>query len=280
MEEHLRTASAEDVARALRTGGRAAVTLRSKESGMHVSIVLSVRQAKPGGGFVSRGTKAGRVGIEAAAAVPKSVIEARDPSVEYPDNYVGRLYLTEGEWRSGRDADSIRAWAAEKTLLFALSGYDLLAKAEVFLATECSYCGKGLRDPESIERGVGPECFGKRTKSKRAPDQLALSVVATAKETIEAALAAGNPLWMVLDGIADDENLEGAKAELTAYAEEIFGEQPPADFVPDMYDPSRADGEPTISHGIPAHVAARWGAAEISGMPESYFRDQREAGLL
>lgn len=176
MEEHLRTASAEDVARALRTGGRAAVTLRSKESGLHVSIVLSVRQAKPGGGFVSRAQKVGRVGIEAAAAVPKSVVEARDPSVEYPDNYVGRLYLTEGEWRSGRDADSIRAWAAEKTLLFALSGYDLLAKADVYLATECCYCGKGLRDPESIERGVGPECFGKRTKSKRAPDQTALAV--------------------------------------------------------------------------------------------------------
>ncbi len=37
---------------------------------------------------------------------------------------------------------------------------------EVVESTLCGHCGLTLRDPISIERGVGPTCFGKETGSK------------------------------------------------------------------------------------------------------------------
>ena len=63
----------------------------------------------------------------------------------------------------------MRAWTAEKVLSYARGGYDLAAVADVFLATKCAVCGKKLEDPTSIERGIGPECYGRQTGSKNAP---------------------------------------------------------------------------------------------------------------
>lgn len=157
-------ATAEMVAAALRDGGRAQVTIRSRETGQHVKVLLTARKRRDGGeGFLPRTSRAGRVGIQDA-----TVIEARDPEQEYPDNYVGRLYLDSNEWRAGRGADAKRVWAAEKVLTYALGGYDLLRVADVFLATQCSSCGRKLDDPTSIERGIGPECYGQVTGSRHA----------------------------------------------------------------------------------------------------------------
>lgn len=159
-QPHGVVADPERVRHALEHGGRAVVTVRSWKSGKHVTIVLVARKRRPeGSGWVPRNTSAGRVGIGEADA-----IEARDPELEYPDNYVGRFYLDTGEWRAGKDADGARVWTAERVIAYALAGQDL--QSEVFLASQCSYCGKQLTDPESIERGIGPECYGKHTKSK------------------------------------------------------------------------------------------------------------------
>lgn len=155
--------TADGIREALTHGGRAVVTVRSKKSGQHVTIVLTCRAQKEGGGYVSRATRAGRVGIDEAYCV-----EVRDPDVEYPDNYVGRLYTNDRAWRSGKDADRLRAWTAEKVIAFALGGYPLDAQADVFIATSCSYCGKRLTDPVSVERGIGPECAGRATGSRMA----------------------------------------------------------------------------------------------------------------
>lgn len=38
----------------------------------------------------------------------------------------------------------------------------------MLLEERCGKCGRELTDPVSIERGLGPECFGKATGSKRA----------------------------------------------------------------------------------------------------------------
>jgi hypothetical protein len=40
---------------------------------------------------------------------------------------------------------------------------------EVVEASLCGCCGRKLTDPVSIERGIGPECFGRVTKSKAIP---------------------------------------------------------------------------------------------------------------
>jgi hypothetical protein len=47
-----------------------------------------------------------------------------------------------------------------------LTGY------EVVSADFCGKCGQKLTDPESIERGLGPSCFGKATKSRPVGEDL------------------------------------------------------------------------------------------------------------
>jgi hypothetical protein len=156
------TATPEQVRTALHHG-RALVTLRSHATGKHVTVLFVGRKRKDDGkGWVPRTTAAGRVGLGNGA----DCLEVRDVLRDYPQNYVGRLYVPEAEWKAGGDADGIRVYAAEKVLAYALDGVSLLS--EVFLATQCAICGHGLHDPESIERGVGPECFGKATGSKVA----------------------------------------------------------------------------------------------------------------
>lgn len=160
--------SADGIRRALTVGGRAVVSVRSHKSGEHVTVVLVARKKKVDGkGWIARTSAAGRVGMTDADCV-----EARDPDREYPDNYVGRLYTDGPTWRAGKDADRLRAWTAEKVLSYALGGYPLDHQADVFIATTCCTCGKQLTDPVSVERGQGPECYGKTTGSKMAAHQV------------------------------------------------------------------------------------------------------------
>lgn len=161
--EYGAVATPERVRRALEFGGRALVTVRSAKSGHHVTVNMVARARKRGGGFVPRNTVAGRIGIAEGA----TAIEVRDPGADYPDNYVGRFYLDTGEWRAGRSADGARVWTAERVLAYALQGRAL--PGEVFLAAQCSSCGKTLTDPVSVERGIGPECYGRHTGSHAAP---------------------------------------------------------------------------------------------------------------
>lgn len=158
-------ATADAIREALMSGGRAVVSVRSKKSGEHVTLTFACKARKSGGqGWLSRATGAGRVGFEAADCV-----EVRDDALEYPDNYVGRFYTgANASWRAGKGADPKRAWTGEKVIAFALGGYPLDHQADVYLATRCCFCGKRLTDPVSVERGVGPECYGKHTGSKMA----------------------------------------------------------------------------------------------------------------
>lgn len=145
-------------------GGRLLASVRSRKTGNHVTILLIARKKKPTGkGFVPRNTEAGKVGFRDA-----DVLEARDPDREYPDNYVGRFYRDNMQWRAGKEADAARAWTADRLIAWALSG-QLLEMADVRIATQCCVCGKRLTHPESVERGIGPECGSQRTIGKAAP---------------------------------------------------------------------------------------------------------------
>lgn len=163
------TATGPILRKALLDGGYLTVTVRSA-SGKHVTIDLVCRKKKAGGqGWVSRATKAGRVGFTAG-----DVIEARDPRLEYPENYVGRFYKDTAEWKAGTHADGKRVWVAERIIGAALSGELSFASAEVFVSTKCSSCGRKLTHPESVEVLEGPECrgaknIGKPAKSEKVP---------------------------------------------------------------------------------------------------------------
>lgn len=156
-------ADRETVRRLLEEGGRVLASVRSRRSGRHVTVRLTAKKKGPDGRYVSRAKVEGRVGIGEAAAV-----FADDPDAEWPENKLGTLRLDTGEWRSARGAERNRAWVAEKLLLYALGRYPLEDQAEVYVATRCCQCGKRLSDPVSVERGIGPECFRKRTGSRAA----------------------------------------------------------------------------------------------------------------
>lgn len=146
--------------RALREGGRATVTVTSAKTGSHVTVTLLTR-VRDGEKWVSRARKDGRVGI-----LDADVLEVRDTALEYPENYIGRLYCDTGEWRPGKGADRARVWTAERVIAAARSGQALAHDLKV--ASECSCCGRELTDPVSIDRGIGPECLGHVTGSKAA----------------------------------------------------------------------------------------------------------------
>lgn len=159
-----RPATPDRLRAALEDGGRAVVSVRSKKTGEHVQIRLAAKKKNPDGrGYVSRGSIEGRVGTKEA-----DVIFADDPTLEWPDNKVGSFDLRTGEWKDAKDADAARIWGAQKALFWALGRFPLDEQAEVFIERSCSYCGHPLRDPVSVERGIGPECYGRHTGSKSA----------------------------------------------------------------------------------------------------------------
>lgn len=157
-------ADAARVKELMEEGGRVLCSVRARESGRHVTVLLTAKARDPAGGYVSRAKIAGRVGIGEAHTV-----FADDPDETWPDNKLGSFDLQSGEWRPDRDAEQNRLWASFALLRWALIGnLDLLKIAEVFVATTCCYCGKRLTDPVSVERGIGPECFKRRTGSRAA----------------------------------------------------------------------------------------------------------------
>lgn len=60
------------------------------------------------------------------------------------------------------------AYAAQAVLTAALTGVLDTDACTVVESNRCGKCGRDLTDPESIARGIGPECYRKITKSKSA----------------------------------------------------------------------------------------------------------------
>lgn len=152
-------ASSEEVAHRLRSGGFAEVTVRSLNTGQHVTLTFSCKKRGPDGRLLSRATKEGRVGLP-------------DADIVYIDDHlremVGSFNPRTGELRISPEADKPRAWTASKILAWVDGSYEMDEVAETFLATRCSRCARKLTDPVSVERGLGPECHGLPTSSRMA----------------------------------------------------------------------------------------------------------------
>jgi hypothetical protein len=169
-QQTLPVASAQDqVAEALRSGGRARVTVTSRSTGKHLTVRLACKTKGEDGRWISRARIVGRVGIDEAQAV------FADGGDDAFAGWVGTMYLDKGYTNTGRwftpqAWDDPRGewyfWAAKNVISWAMGTNPTLEEqASVVLADECSVCGRPLKDPESIARGIGPECFGKRTES-------------------------------------------------------------------------------------------------------------------
>ena len=139
----------------LRTG-RAVVTIRNPD-GLHLVYRLRVREAwtgrdgieRPGTGYwmdVREGGEWTSVGIAGDDATIRPTSRSTSSrAVQYG------AALTLRALRAGRTT------IEERGRLYTL-----------FVEDRCGRCGRELTDPVSIQRGLGPECYGKSTGSKSA----------------------------------------------------------------------------------------------------------------
>jgi hypothetical protein len=137
--------------------GRLVATVVSQKTGQHITIRLTCK--RPPRGEEKRWRvcpfeQAQRV----FADIPRgtSLLTGESPGVYIP---------AEGVFRETRGADKARVWAT----LFALktaAGIERTSDATVLHQVNCLHCGRALTDPESIARGLGPDCYGKLTSSR------------------------------------------------------------------------------------------------------------------
>lgn len=146
------------VGRMLTLGGHAELTVRSKETGHHVTMTFSCKKRGPNGRLLSRATRDGRVGINDADIV------FIDRDRELQASFVPAT----GQLRTTAASTPVTRWTAAHVLAWINGDPKLGEQAEVFAATRCARCSRKLTDPESVERGLGPECYGTRTGSKAA----------------------------------------------------------------------------------------------------------------
>lgn len=149
-------------------GGYAAITVRSKATGRHISFRLTAKRLAPrmsnthgsAARYLSRSTVEGRVGIAEANAV----------FVDDDEGYVAKWCRGYAEhWKVSQSADANVLWAAKAVIRWATDPtFDLTEKADIMLAASCCVCHRALRHPESIALGIGPECHGRRTQGRRA----------------------------------------------------------------------------------------------------------------
>lgn len=148
---------------ALENGGKVEVTVRSKKTGDHVYVTLTCKKGKPGGGFLSRATAAGRVGLGEA-----TIVDATDPNREFPDNRIGTYSVARKHMNVKLGSDIHRGWAATKIMAWVRGEFALTDVADVFIATRCCRCGRKLTHPESVAALVGPECRNKANAGQHA----------------------------------------------------------------------------------------------------------------
>lgn len=92
-------------------------------------------------------------------------LEVPNVSGEFPDK-IGTYYPRTGRFFADQHADPERIYAAISAAHWIVSNGAYDEDNLTFLAElRCGRCGALLTDPESIERGIGPECFGMITAS-------------------------------------------------------------------------------------------------------------------
>jgi hypothetical protein len=112
---------------------------------------------------------------------------------EWPDK-IGGFYPRTGRFFSDDDADPERVETAALAARWLNEGRDAASRIGKFRLQEESYCGKcgtALTDPESIDRGIGPECYKKETRSKHQTKHVRFGTLdPNEKMLVEAILAA------------------------------------------------------------------------------------------
>lgn len=90
-------------------------------------------------------------------------VEVPNASSDWNDK-IGTFYPKTGRWYDADDADPQRVQAAFAAMSFLMD--DPGTEYRFQEASECGVCGRELTDPISIDRGIGPECYGRLTGSQ------------------------------------------------------------------------------------------------------------------
>jgi len=132
--------------------GRVTVTFRSP-TGSHITITAKAKAPRENG--------------QGWTTVP--LAEARVVYFEVPNetgwnDRVAKM-TRNGGFVAEANADPARVFCAKQLVRF-LGGLETPTSLEIFEEDRCGRCGRQLTDPVSIERGIGPECYGKCTGSQ------------------------------------------------------------------------------------------------------------------
>lgn len=139
--------------------GRVKVTVTSLKTGVHITVLLKAFADNRQRQYSTTDKNWMQCPLRDATHVFCEV-----PNSSGWNDKVGTFYPQTGRWYDADNADPNRVWAAQ-AISHWLMGREP-ANAEFTEETECGVCGRTLTDPESIARGIGPECFGRMTESQ------------------------------------------------------------------------------------------------------------------
>lgn len=142
--------------------GRLTLTATSSKTGEHITLRLRCK---------NRDMRKRHITFEDAAIVTCDAPTKWDKTGDMV-GYVLAFGPKKNEPQANRGADPARFWLFQQIWTW-IQGGQLHSGLEIRLEDYCGHCGRPLSDPESIDRGFGPECFGKLTKAKhqrRQPD--------------------------------------------------------------------------------------------------------------
>lgn len=127
------------------------------------------------------------------------IYEAERIYVQVPSNIgwgdrIGTLDLTTGQFHTDPAADPARVTAALHVLA-AAQGENVSERIQH--PGTCMICGRELTDPESIDRGIGPDCYGSATDSAHHQKIKGFKVVKRAPEPVNHINLNGD--WFTVD---------------------------------------------------------------------------------
>lgn len=146
--------------------GDVRVTVTNLTSGDHITVRFkSIKDNRPD----NKGQRARpendrnwiRVPLEEATHV---FMEVPSASGDFPDK-IGTFYPRTARFFPDKAADPERITAAIQAARWLNGEFSELVDAVFQEESNCGVCGRTLTDPESIERGIGPECYKQETKS-------------------------------------------------------------------------------------------------------------------
>ena len=129
--------------------GALTVTVSSKKTMRHITLRFRCRRKSASGKWIT---------------VPFA--EASHVFVEdYDWETIGTLYPNSGVLFFAPKTNEAARWCVVAVLRLVNGDRSVERQAEFAPEDICIRCGKPLTDPQSIERGYGPECFGMATQS-------------------------------------------------------------------------------------------------------------------